>query len=70
MFNQKTPNARLNQIWRYVGAGAAVGTLHRVLLCEPHEIGTVQEAPIPNWSWLGSPAEFYANFVFRCDLSS
>lgn len=64
----KPPRAYLNQLWRYIGPGTATGTLHRVLLCKVREIGTVQEAPIPNWSWLGSPEEFYANFIFRCDL--
>jgi hypothetical protein len=38
--------------------------LQRIVFNDPHEIITVQESPLPRFSWLGAPDEFLKLFVF------
>lgn len=58
---------QFNQLWRYIGNGRGHGTVHRILRCSWKEIGTVQDSPIPDWTWLGEPEEFVKNFVFAAE---
>lgn len=63
MIGKHTP--AFNQLWRYVGHDRGHGTVHRILRCTWREIGTVQESPVPDWSWLGAPEDFIKVFVFE-----
>ena len=55
---------RVNDCWRYVGPGPAHGILQRIVLHDVHEIVSVQESPLPRFSWLGSVDDFLKFFRF------
>lgn len=65
------PSPRPNTLWRYVGGGAAHGSIQRVILSDVHEVVSVHEFAGfallrggPQWSYLGDVAEFLLNFRF------
>lgn len=59
-----SPDPHVNDCWRYIGPGPAHGILQRIVLSDAHEIVTVQESPLPRFSWAGIPEEFQKLFVF------
>lgn len=55
---------RRGYCFRQTGPGEAEGVLFRTVITNAEEVVAVQEALIPRWSWLGTPQEFWQNFVF------